>query len=95
MSTTNLIKSILSITTSLSLMQLISYIICFLLFLLLLEQISYLTKKSFIPGPSFVLPVIGNAIPLVRDTTKFWEHQSILAKSSSLGFSVNYILGNS
>ncbi|WJX22629.1 sterol 22-desaturase [Trifolium repens] len=95
--TTNLIKSILSITTSttsLSIIQLIPYIICFLLFLLLLEQISYLTKKSFIPGPSFVLPFIGNAIPLVRDPTKFWDLQSTLAKSTPLGFSANYIIGN-
>ncbi|KAK2420653.1 cytochrome P450 710A1 [Trifolium repens] len=94
MSNTNLIKFILSITTSFSLTQLIPYLICFLIYLLFLEQISYLTKKRLIPGPSFVLPIIGNAIPLVRDTTKFWEHQSILAKSTSLGFSVNYILGN-
>jgi cytochrome P450 family 710 subfamily A protein len=70
------------------------YLICFLLFLLFLEQISYLTKKRFIPGPYFVLPVIGNAIPLVRGPTKFWELQSTLAKSTPLGFSVNYILGN-
>ncbi|XP_058723883.1 cytochrome P450 710A11-like [Vicia villosa] len=89
-----LINSILSIPTSLSLTQLIPYLICFILFLLLLEQISYLNKKRFIPGPSLVLPFIGNAIPLVRDPTKFWDLQSTLAKSTPLGFSANYLIGN-
>ncbi|WJX71084.1 sterol 22-desaturase [Trifolium repens] len=94
MNTTNLIQSILSIITSLSLTQLIPYLLCFLIYLLFLEQISYLSKKRFIPGPSFVLPVIGNAIPLVRNPTKFWDLHSTLAKSIPMGFSVDYILGN-
>lgn len=74
--------------------RLTPYLICFIIFLLLLEQISYLTKKRFIPGPSLILPFIGNAIPLVRDPTKFWDLQASLAKSTPLGFSVNYIIGN-
>ncbi|XP_057433025.1 cytochrome P450 710A1-like [Lotus japonicus] len=78
---------------SLSLTQLIPYLICFILLLLLIEQITYLTKKRFIPGPTFVFPFIGNAIPLVRDATKFWDLQSSLAKSTPIGFSVNYIVG--
>ncbi|KAK8692508.1 hypothetical protein V6N13_075967 [Hibiscus sabdariffa] len=59
--------------------------------ILLLEQISYLRKKRNVPGPNMVLPFFGNAIPLVREPTRFWELQADLA--SSLGFSVNYIIG--
>ncbi|AES64199.2 putative cytochrome P450 [Medicago truncatula] len=77
--------------SSFSFNQLIPYLICFILFLLLIEQISYLNKKRSIPGPSLVLPFIGNAISLVRDPTKFWEVQSTLSKSA--GFSANYIIG--
>ncbi|XP_028754883.1 cytochrome P450 710A1-like [Neltuma alba] len=69
------------------------YFISFILFLLLLEQISYLRRKRFVPGPSLVLPFLGNAISLVRRPTNFWDVQSALAKSSGLGFSVNYIIG--
>ncbi|XP_004486033.1 cytochrome P450 710A11-like [Cicer arietinum] len=88
-------SSPLMLLTSFSnLTQLTPYLICFLIFLLLLEQISYITKKRFIPGPSLVLPFIGNAIPLVRDPTKFWDLQSTLSKSTPLGFSANYIIGN-
>ncbi|XP_061374347.1 cytochrome P450 710A1-like [Gastrolobium bilobum] len=84
----------LTSTTSFSITQLTPYLICFILFLILLEQISYLSKKRFIPGPSLVLPFIGNAIPLVRNPTKFWDLQSSLAKSTNLGLSANYIIGN-
>ena len=77
-----------------SLSQLTPYFICFILFLILIEQISYVTKKRSIPGPSLVLPFIGNAIPLVRNPTKFWDQQSDLAKSTNLGVSANYIIGN-
>ncbi|KAE8655324.1 CYP710A1 protein [Hibiscus syriacus] len=59
--------------------------------ILLLEQISYLLKKRNVPGPNIVLPFFGNAIPLVMEPTGFWEIQAHLA--SSLGFSVNYIIG--
>ncbi|CAK9142899.1 unnamed protein product [Ilex paraguariensis] len=64
-----------------------------LLAFLLLEQISYLKKKRHIPGPTLVLPFIGNAISLVRNPTKFWELQSATAKSSDAGFSADYIIG--
>ncbi|KAK7303129.1 hypothetical protein RJT34_14030 [Clitoria ternatea] len=79
---------------SISFTELSSYLLCFILLLILLEQISYLAKKSSVPGPSLVLPFIGNAIPLVRHPTKFWDLQSSLAKSTNRGFSVNYIIGN-
>ncbi|KAG4960245.1 hypothetical protein JHK87_036878 [Glycine soja] len=79
---------------SLSLTELTSYVLCFIILLLLLEQISYILKKASIPGPSFVLPFIGNAIPLVRDPTNFWDLQSSFAKSTPSGFSANYIIGN-
>ncbi|KAL9668755.1 hypothetical protein QQ045_006295 [Rhodiola kirilowii] len=58
-----------------------------------LEQLSYLKKKRFLPGPSLVIPFIGNTVSLVRNPTKFWHDQSVYAKSSPLGFSANYIIG--
>ncbi|KAL6282616.1 hypothetical protein ACE6H2_013545 [Prunus campanulata] len=76
-----------------SLLSLTPYLLSLLLFLILLEQISYLTKKRTAPGPPLVLPFLGNAISLVRNPTRFWDCQSALAKSSPLGFSSNYIFG--
>ncbi|KAL3500903.1 hypothetical protein ACH5RR_039996 [Cinchona calisaya] len=61
--------------------------------LLLVEQVSYLKKKRFLPGPTLVLPFFGNAFSLVTETTKFWDHQASLAKSSPVGVSTNYVLG--
>lgn len=69
------------------------YLISILTFLIFLEQISYLKKKGSAPGPSVVLPFVGNAISLVRNPTRFWEVQSSLAKSTDVGFSANYIIG--
>ncbi|XP_071715919.1 cytochrome P450 710A11-like [Rutidosis leptorrhynchoides] len=69
------------------------YIISLVAFAILLEQITYLKKKRWVPGPSLVFPFFGNAISLVRNPTSFWDLQSDLAKSSNQGFSVNYIVG--
>ncbi|PWA62271.1 cytochrome P450 [Artemisia annua] len=69
------------------------YIISLLAFLVLVEQIKYLKKKQRIPGPSLVLPFIGNAISLVRNPTEFWELQAENARKSNTGFSANYIIG--
>ncbi|KAK3038735.1 hypothetical protein RJ639_028342 [Escallonia herrerae] len=69
------------------------YLLSFILLLIFLEQISYLKKKSSIPGPTLVFPFVGNAISLVLNPTKFWETQTTLAKSSPLGISANYIIG--
>lgn len=71
----------------------IPYFFSFIAFLLLLEQISYIKKKRFLPGPTLVFPFLGNVIPLVTNPTKFWDLQSALAKSTGHGFSVNYIIG--
>lgn len=68
------------------------YLTSFLILLLFLEQISYLKKRRGLPGPSLVLPFLGNAISLVRNPTRFWDIQSSLATSS--GLSANYIVGN-
>ncbi|XP_076923198.1 cytochrome P450 710A11-like [Bidens hawaiensis] len=76
-----------------SLVSLAPYIFTILAFVLLCEQINYLKKKRSVPGPSLVLPFIGNAISLVRDPTAFWDLESVRAKSSSFGFSANYIIG--
>lgn len=69
------------------------YLVSFVIFVLLLEQISYLKKKRFLPGPMLVFPFVGNAISLVKNPTKFWDQQSSLAKSTPLGISANYIIG--
>ncbi|KVG73841.1 cytochrome P450 710A11-like [Cynara cardunculus var. scolymus] len=69
------------------------YILSITAFLILLEQISYLNKKRSIPGPTLVLPFVGNAVSLVRNPTHFWDLQSAMAKSSGIGFSANYIIG--
>ncbi|KAL6544923.1 hypothetical protein OROMI_023785 [Orobanche minor] len=71
----------------------IPYLISILALLLLLEQISYLKKKRFLPGPTFVFPFIGNAVSMVANPTKFWDLQSSYAKSTPLGISSNYIIG--
>ncbi|KAL2473747.1 Cytochrome [Forsythia ovata] len=73
--------------------QCIPYLVSFLALILLLEQISYLKKKRFLPGPKLVFPFIGNAISLVKNPTKFWDMQSSYAKSTPLGVSANYIIG--
>lgn len=40
-----------------------------------------------------MFPFLGNAIPLVRNPTSFWDTQSHLAKSTPEGVSANYIIG--
>ncbi|GAB2226762.1 hypothetical protein Droror1_Dr00022582 [Drosera rotundifolia] len=64
-------------------------------FYMFVEQVKYLKKKksSLIPGPTLVLPFIGNAVSLVRDPTRFWDIQAAYASSSHLGISANYIAG--
>ncbi|CAH8264063.1 unnamed protein product [Arabidopsis lyrata] len=68
------------------------YLVSALLLFLLLEQLSYLVKKRNLPGPLFVLPIIGNVVALVRDPTSFWDKQSAMA-DTSVGLSVNYLIG--
>ncbi|KAH1066230.1 hypothetical protein J1N35_031217 [Gossypium stocksii] len=50
-----------------------------------------LAKKRNVSSPNIVLPFLGNAISLVTKPVRFWEVQADLA--TSLGFSVNYIIG--
>ncbi|XP_042518961.1 cytochrome P450 710A11-like [Macadamia integrifolia] len=76
-----------------SLALLIPFLISLIVFLILLEQISYLRKRRTIPGPLLVFPFLGNAISLVRNPTNFWDLQASFAKSSSLGISANYVIG--
>ncbi|KAF5475159.1 hypothetical protein F2P56_006994 [Juglans regia] len=78
---------------STSVTPLLPYLICFVVFLIFFEQVSYLKKKKWVPGPAFVFPFLGSATSLVRHPTHFWDLQSSLAKSSALGFSANYIVG--
>ncbi|PSS02936.1 Cytochrome P450 710A11 like [Actinidia chinensis var. chinensis] len=76
-----------------TLVSLAPYLLSLVAVFLFYGQISYLKKKGPIPGPSLVLPFIGNAVSLVRDPTRFWDAQSDLARSSHLGVSANYIMG--
>ncbi|KAB1213266.1 hypothetical protein CJ030_MR5G009639 [Morella rubra] len=69
------------------------YLFSLLVFFLFFEQITYLRKRKWVPSPALVFPFPENAIPLIRQPTRFWDLQSTLAKSSGLGFSVNYIVG--
>ena len=46
-------------------------------------------EEKLLPGPALVLPFIGDAIPLVKNPTKFWDKQSALAQSTPLGISTN------
>ncbi|KAJ8449942.1 hypothetical protein Cgig2_029304 [Carnegiea gigantea] len=70
------------------------YLATFFIFLVLMDQISYLKKKSTLPGLTFVPPFVGNVFSVIRDPTRFWEHQVEYAKTSPLGVSANYIVGN-
>ncbi|XP_044495635.1 cytochrome P450 710A1-like [Mangifera indica] len=83
---------LLSLLPSVTPGTLTQYFFSFLALLWLLHQVTYWIKKRHIPGPVFVLPFIGNAIPLVRNPTRFWEEQAVIAKP--LGFSANYLIGN-
>ncbi|KAF6167524.1 hypothetical protein GIB67_031725 [Kingdonia uniflora] len=76
-----------------SLSSAIPYLVTLLVFAILVEQIVYLKKKRFVPGPLLVLPFVGNAISLVRNPTKFWEDQSENAKRNNFGFSADYVIG--
>lgn len=69
------------------------HIIYIVALILLLEQLSYLKKKRFLPNPPLVLPFVGNAISLGSDPTKFWDRYCACAKSIGLGISGNYIIG--
>nr|GMD86598.1 sterol 22-desaturase [Ipomoea batatas] len=76
-----------------SILPYVPYLVALLALVLLLEQISYLKKKRFLPGPAFVFPFIGNVVTLVTNPSKFWDDQSALAKTNGAGISVNYIIG--
>ncbi|XP_008783936.2 cytochrome P450 710A11-like [Phoenix dactylifera] len=69
------------------------YLLCCVILLVLLEQLSYLRKKGPLPGPHLIVPFIGSAVPMIRHPTRFWERQAALAKSSGLGFSADYLVG--
>ncbi|KAK9088261.1 hypothetical protein Scep_027343 [Stephania cephalantha] len=89
-STASMLRRALALTWS----QAAAWAFTMIAFLLLLEQISYLKKRRSVPGPLLVIPFIGDVISLVRDPTKFWNNQAKLAKSTNLGVSANYIIGN-
>lgn len=67
------------------------YLFTALLFLFLIEQISYLRKKRHAPGPILVFPFLGNALSLVRDPTTFWFKEA--ATAATTGYCANYIAG--
>lgn len=47
------------------------------------EQLSFLNKRKHLPGPSFVMPFIGNVIGMVADPTGFWDQQAFAARKVS------------
>ncbi|KAG0605206.1 hypothetical protein M758_9G039700 [Ceratodon purpureus] len=55
------------------------------------EQLSFMSKRKYLPGPSFVPPFVGNVISMVVDPTGFWEQQANAAKK--VGISWNALLG--
>ncbi|GAB2228686.1 hypothetical protein Droror1_Dr00022809 [Drosera rotundifolia] len=69
------------------------YLLSLFALLIFIEQITYLKKKSFIPGPAFVLPFVGNAFSLIRNPVRFWNFQSSYAATSPLRLSANWIIG--
>ncbi|XP_020251343.1 cytochrome P450 710A11-like [Asparagus officinalis] len=70
---------------------LVSIFLSSLLLLILLQQLSYLRKKGPLPGPTFIVPFLGSAIPMVLNPTKFWFDQATSAKPT--GFSANFLAG--
>ncbi|CAL9176722.1 unnamed protein product [Musa hybrid cultivar] len=69
------------------------YLLCAAAFFLLWEQLSYLRKKGSLPGPHFVVPFLGSALPMIMNPTRFWERQAALARDSGLGVSANFLVG--
>lgn len=61
------------------------------LLLLLSQQLSYLRKKGPLAGPTFIVPFLGSAIPMIRNPTKFWFDLAEQAKPS--GFCANFLVG--
>lgn len=55
------------------------------------EQLSFMSKRKHLPGPSFVPPFVGNVISMVVDPTGFWDQQANAAKK--VGVSWNSLLG--
>ncbi|KAG6518657.1 cytochrome P450 710A11-like [Zingiber officinale] len=67
------------------------YLLCALAFWFLWEQLSYLRKKGPLPGPHFVIPFLGSALPMILNPTAFWARQAALARD--LGVSANFLVG--
>lgn len=70
---------------------LLSLLLSFLLLLFLKGQVSYLRKKGPLPGPTFVVPFLGSAIPMILNPTKFWNDQA--ANAAHAGLSANFLVG--
>ena len=62
------------------------------------EQLSYMSKRKHLPGPTFVLPFVGSVISMVIDPTGFWDHQANLAKKvitrPNHAFVLNFMIMN-
>ncbi|CAL9120897.1 unnamed protein product [Musa acuminata var. zebrina] len=69
------------------------YLLCAVALVVLLEQLSYLRKKGPLPGPTFVVPFLGSALPMILNPTRFWDRQAALARASGLGVSANFLVG--
>lgn len=48
------------------------------------EQLSFMSKRKHLPGPTLVIPFLGNVISMVVDPTGFWNQQAVNASKVSL-----------
>lgn len=68
------------------------YLLCAAALLMLLEQLSYTRRKGPLPGPTFIVPFIGSAIPMILNPTAFWDHQARRAAAAG-GLAADYLFG--
>ncbi|CAN6358038.1 unnamed protein product [Urochloa humidicola] len=69
------------------------FIVAAMALCLVMEQLSYRRKKGPLPGPPLVVPFFGSIAQLIRDPTAYWDKLAARAKTSPLGLSADYFLG--
>lgn len=69
------------------------YALLFALFVFVLEQLRFALKRSWLPGPSYVYPLLGGLLEMVWDPFTFWDRQRQYAVKASKGMSWNSMLG--
>lgn len=46
-------------------------------------QLSFMSKRKQLPGPTFVIPFLGNVFTMISDPHKFWTDQATIASKVS------------